>query len=106
MQWIGSPLYTENCRRFNGVGERRVGLDGGYESAENVPGLLLSLMNSAYDGYDDAILSETGSGIRTIQELLGHRDVKTTIIHTISPASRAVRCPQSTCLCVAHRQAG
>lgn len=30
----------------------------------------------------DAILSETGSGIRTIQELLGHRDVKTTIIHT------------------------
>jgi hypothetical protein len=43
MQWISLPLYTEHCRRFNGVGERRVGLDGEYESPENVRGLFLVL---------------------------------------------------------------
>lgn len=36
-------------------------------------------MSSAYDGYDDAILGERGSDIRTVQELLGYCDVETTI---------------------------
>jgi integrase len=40
-------------------------------------------------------LLESGSDIRTVQELLGHRDVKTTMIYTHVLQSRAVRSSQS-----------
>jgi hypothetical protein len=40
-------------------------------------------------------LLESGSDIRIIQELLGHRDVKTTMIHTHVLNPRAWGCSQS-----------
>jgi integrase len=87
------PLYTEGVRRFNGVGERLVKLDGRHGAAENV--VIYSCPASiARTTEDDDITChtfrhsfamhplESGSDVRTVQELLGYRDVKTTMIYT------------------------
>ena len=38
-------------------------------------------------------LLQAGYDIRTVQELLGHRDVQTTMIYTLNRGGRAVRSP-------------
>jgi integrase len=69
---------------------------GGLEQAPLPDALARKYPNAARDwGWHATNLSEDGYDIRTVQELLGHKDVQTTMvyIHVLNRGGRGVRSP-------------